>query len=110
MGRTASTSRRANGPLRSGCGLCDRALYGRQPGTCRALSLVSDAYRGFDHPDTAPLPQIGQDLFILELFHGPTLAFKDFAMQVLSRLMERALKRTGARTTIVGATSGDTGA
>ena len=56
------------------------------------------------------LTQIGRDLFLLELFHGPTCAFKDFAMQVLSRLMERALKRTGSRTTILGATSGDTGA
>ncbi len=74
------------------------------------FAIVSDAYAGFGHQDAAPLKEIGQDLFLLELFHGPTLAFKDFAMQVLSRLMERALKRRGARTTILGATSGDTGA
>ncbi len=76
--------------------------------SCSRLSR--DAYAGWSHPDTAPLTQIGRDLFLLELFHGPTCAFKDFAMQVLSRLMERALKRTGSRTTILGATSGDTGA
>ncbi len=74
------------------------------------FAIVSDAYAGFGHPDTAPLHEIGPDLFLLELFHGPTLAFKDFAMQVLSRLMERALKKRRARTTILGATSGDTGA
>ena len=74
------------------------------------FAIVADAYAGFSHPETAPMHEIGPDLFLLELFHGPTLAFKDFAMQVLSRLMERALKRRGARTTILAATSGDTGA
>jgi threonine synthase len=83
---------------------------GGNPGYDGLFALVSEAYAGFGHPETAPLRQIGQDLFLLELFHGPTLAFKDFAMQVLSRLMERALKRRGAKTTILGATSGDTGA
>ncbi len=83
---------------------------GGNPGHDDLFALVSEAYAGWSHPDTAPLTQIGGDLFLLELFHGPTLAFKDFAMQVLSRLMERTLKRTGARTTILGATSGDTGA
>jgi threonine synthase len=80
------------------------------PGYDDLFALVSQAYAGFGHPETAPLRQIGRDLFLLELFHGPTLAFKDFAMQVLSRLMERALKRRGAKITILGATSGDTGA
>jgi threonine synthase len=83
---------------------------GGNPGQADLFALVSDAYARFSHPDTAPLRQIGENLFLLELFHGPTLAFKDFAMQVLSRLMERALKRRGAKTTILGATSGDTGA
>jgi threonine synthase len=83
---------------------------GGNPGHDDLLALVSEAYAGFSHPGTAPLRQVGQDLFLLELFHGPTLAFKDFAMQVLSRLIERALKRRGAKTTILGATSGDTGA
>ncbi len=83
---------------------------GGNPGHDELFALVSEAYAGWSHPGTAPLTQIGRDLFLLELFHGPTCAFKDFAMQVLSRLMERALKRTGSRTTILGATSGDTGA
>ncbi len=83
---------------------------GGNPGHADLFALVSEAYASFDHPDAAPLRQIGPGLFLLELFHGPTLAFKDFAMQVLSRLMERALKHRGARTTILGATSGDTGA
>ncbi len=83
---------------------------GGNPEHDELLALVSDAYAGWSHPDTAPLTQIGRDLFLLELFHGPTLAFKDFAMQVLSRLMERALKCRGSRTTILAATSGDTGA
>ena len=83
---------------------------GGNPGHDDLFAIASDAYAGFSHPETAPLREIGPDLFLLELFHGPTLAFKDFAMQVLSRLMERALKRRGARTTILGATSGDTGA
>jgi len=78
--------------------------------TAELMALFSAAYGNFDHPEIAPLEAIGDELYVLELFHGPTLAFKDFAMQVLSRLMERALKRTGRRTTIVGATSGDTGA
>ena len=83
---------------------------GGNPSHADLFAIVSEAYAGFIHPETAPLREIGPDLFLLELFHGPTLAFKDFAMQVLSRLMERALKRRGARTTILGATSGDTGA
>jgi threonine synthase len=83
---------------------------GGNPGYDGLYGLVSEAYAGFGHPETAPLRQIGRGLFLLELFHGPTLAFKDFAMQVLSRLMERALKRRGAKITILGATSGDTGA
>ncbi|HEY1941998.1 MAG TPA: threonine synthase [Roseiarcus sp.] len=74
------------------------------------LALAEDAYSGFRHAATAPLTQLGDNLFLLELFHGPTLAFKDFAMQWLGRLMNRALKERGARATILGATSGDTGA
>ena len=73
------------------------------------VDLINDAYAGFNHPAVAPLVQIGPNDWILELFHGPTLAFKDFAMQVLARLMDRALKARGQRATIVGATSGDTG-
>jgi threonine synthase len=72
--------------------------------------IANDAYGEFRHGATAPLVQLDDNLFLLELFHGPTLAFKDFAMQWLGRLMNRALERRGARATILGATSGDTGA
>ena len=72
--------------------------------------LTRQAYAGFGHAAAAPLVQLDANLFLLELFHGPSLAFKDFAMQWLGRVMSRALKRRGARATILGATSGDTGA
>lgn len=68
-----------------------------------------EAYATFAHPAVTPLAQIGPNRFVLELFHGPTLAFKDVAMQLLARLMDNALAGTGKRATIVGATSGDTG-
>lgn len=67
------------------------------------------AYASFAHEAVTPLQQIGPNRFVLELFHGPTLAFKDVAMQLLARLMDYALERKGTRATIVGATSGDTG-
>jgi threonine synthase len=73
-------------------------------------AIAKDAYAGFRHAATAPLVEIDDNLFVLELFHGPTLAFKDFAMQWLGRAMNRALERAGTRATILGATSGDTGA
>jgi threonine synthase len=73
-------------------------------------SLSEAAYAGFRHPAIAPLTQVDRNLFTLELFHGPTLAFKDFAMQWLGQAMNRVLRRQGARATIIGATSGDTGA
>jgi threonine synthase len=71
--------------------------------------MVDEAYAGFRHPAVAPLVQLDSNLFALELFHGPTLAFKDVAMQLLGRLMDHVLKARGGRATIVGATSGDTG-
>ena len=71
--------------------------------------MIGDAYASFRHPAVAPLVQTGPNQFILELFHGPTLAFKDVAMQLLARLMDRALARRNERATIVAATSGDTG-
>jgi threonine synthase len=73
------------------------------------LAILEDAYAGFDHRAVAPLKQIGSGEFLLELFHGPTIAFKDYAMQVLGRLFDAVLARRGERVTIVGATSGDTG-
>jgi threonine synthase len=71
--------------------------------------IVKEAYATFRHEAVCPLVQIGTNRFILELFHGPTLAFKDVAMQLLARLMDHVLSVRGARATIAGATSGDTG-
>jgi threonine synthase len=71
--------------------------------------MIREAYGSFRHPAVAPLTQFGVSDFVLELFHGPTLAFKDLAMQLLGRLMDHALAARGERTTIVVATSGDTG-
>ncbi|QGM96383.1 threonine synthase [Methylocystis parvus] len=68
------------------------------------------AYTSFRHRAIAPLTQIADNLFVLELFHGPTLAFKDLAMQLLGRMMNDVLEKRNLRATIVGATSGDTGA
>jgi threonine synthase len=73
------------------------------------LALARDAYARFGHPAVTPLVQIDRNLWVLELFHGPTLAFKDVAMQLLARLMDRVLAQRGERVTVVGATSGDTG-
>jgi threonine synthase len=73
-------------------------------------AMAEAAYSQFRHAAKAPLTQLDDNLFLLELFHGPTLAFKDFAMQWLGRLMNHALERRGQRATILGATSGDTGA
>lgn len=70
---------------------------------------IAAAYAAFDDPAIAPLAEIDSGLFLLELFHGPTLAFKDIALQVLGRLFARALKKRGSRATVVVATSGDTG-
>lgn len=71
--------------------------------------MANEAYATFRHPAVVPLDQSGSSQFVLELFHGPTLAFKDVAMQLLSRLMDHVLAQRAQRTTIVVATSGDTG-
>lgn len=71
--------------------------------------LIAQAYAGFGHAARAPLVQLDSNHFLLELFHGPTLAFKDFAMQLIGQMFQAALSRSGDRVTIVGATSGDTG-
>src|ERR1700761_6169454 len=70
---------------------------------------VEAAYSDFDAPQIAPLSELGSGQYLLELFHGPTLAFKDIALQVLGQLFSRALAKRGGRATIVAATSGDTG-
>ena len=71
--------------------------------------MVEKAYAPFRHRAVAPLTQIGHEQFVLELFHGPTLAFKDFALQLLGHLMEEALKDSTENAIVLGATSGDTG-
>ncbi len=71
--------------------------------------IIATAYENFGHVCRAPLKQIDDGLWLLELFHGPTLAFKDFAMQLIGQMFQAVLKRNGRRITIVGATSGDTG-
>lgn len=70
---------------------------------------IDGAYAGFDDPAVAPLRQLGDGLWVLELFHGPTLAFKDFALQLLGRLYEEQIRRSGQPINVLGATSGDTG-
>ncbi|MCF3640140.1 threonine synthase [Rhizobium sp. TRM95111] len=72
-------------------------------------AMIDEAYATFRHPAIAPLVQTGPNAFVMELFHGTTLAFKDVAMQLLARLMDHVLAERGERATIVGATSGDTG-
>jgi threonine synthase len=71
--------------------------------------LLVEAYAGFGHPSTTPVVELEPGHFLLELFHGPTLAFKDVAMQFLARMMDHTLAGRGQRATIIGATSGDTG-
>ncbi|WP_395717000.1 threonine synthase [Prosthecobacter sp.] len=71
--------------------------------------LTAEAYRRFDSPDVAPLRKITDKTYILELFHGPTLAFKDFALQLLGLLYKRQVAKSGKRLAVLGATSGDTG-
>jgi threonine synthase len=71
--------------------------------------MIDETYDGFNHSAVAPLKELGTNEWVLELFHGPTLAFKDFALQLLGRLMDHVLAERGERLVIMGATSGDTG-
>lgn len=71
--------------------------------------MAKQAYGGFSHTAVAPLKQIGNGLWVMELFYGPTLAFKDYALQIVGRMFDAVLKRTKRHITILGATSGDTG-
>jgi len=86
-----------------------RPFVGDSFGDEEFRAIIDRAYAGFRHAARAPLVQMGPNHFLLELFHGPTLAFKDFAMQLIGQLFQVALERDGRRVTIVGATSGDTG-
>jgi threonine synthase len=72
-------------------------------------ALTRDTYASFRHPDVVPLVDLGRNQFLMELFHGPTLAFKDVALQLLGRLFDQILQQRNQRVMIVGATSGDTG-
>ena len=87
-----------------------RRFTGEAIGEAELRAIVATAYGRFPHPAVAPLVQLDRNLFVMELTHGPTLAFKDYAMQVLAGLFDDVLRRRGERVTIVGATSGDTGA
>ena len=75
----------------------------------RYMRMVIEAYATFRHPSVTPLVEIGPGHYILELFHGPTLAFKDVAMQILARLYDHILGQQRRKQTILCATSGDTG-
>ncbi len=86
-----------------------RPFIGDSIGEADLARMAREAYGNFRHPAVAPLVQLGVNTFALELFHGPTLAFKDLAMQLLARLMDHVLAARGERRTIVVATSGDTG-
>ncbi len=82
---------------------------GKDMGFDALLRLCQDAYAGFSAPEITPLKRINDQIYLCELFHGPTIAFKDIAMQVLARLFDVALEKQGKRAVILGATSGDTG-
>jgi threonine synthase len=86
-----------------------RPFVGDAISTFDLARMAREAYGTFRHPAVTPLTQIDANVFVLELFHGPTLAFKDLAMQFIARLMDQALAQRGERSTIVVATSGDTG-
>jgi len=72
-------------------------------------AMIDETYAGFDHSAVAPLKELSTNEWVLELFHGPTLAFKDFALQLLGRLMDHVLQKRNEKLVILGATSGDTG-
>jgi len=72
-------------------------------------AMIDETYSAFDHTAVAPLVQLDQNEWVLELFRGPTLAFKDFALQLLGRLLDHVLQKRNERVVILGATSGDTG-
>ncbi len=75
----------------------------------RLRTIIEDTYADFNHSAVAPLIQLGPNEWVMELFHGPTLAFKDFALQLLGRLLDHFLTQRDERAVILGATSGDTG-
>lgn len=84
-------------------------FVGENIGRDEFTAIVSETYADFTHAGIAPLKQIAPNEWVLELFHGPTLAFKDYALQLLGRLVDHFLKKQGRKVAILGATSGDTG-
>ena len=77
--------------------------------TSQLKKVIDESYAAFKHPEVAPLMRLSEHEYLLELYHGPTLAFKDFALQVLGRLLDHVLRKNDQRVVILGATSGDTG-
>lgn len=92
--------------------LCEAflALFATDIDRAELRTIVAKSYTKFDHQDIAPIKKLNENCFVLELFHGPTLAFKDFALQLLGNLYEAQIARTGTTISVLGATSGDTGA
>ena len=86
-----------------------KPFVGNSINTTKLSQIINSSYGRFSSSDTAPIKEIGKNEYLLELFHGPTLAFKDIALQVLGHLFDHVLKTKGKTTTIIGATSGDTG-
>ncbi len=103
--------------IRDMAGLSYAALAGRimarftdgEIDEAELATMAGDAYADFTDPEIAPLRQLNDRIHVMELFHGPTIAFKDYAMQFLSRAFDRALRSAGRQAVILGATSGDTG-
>ena len=92
--------------------LCEAffAVFATDIDSAELKEVVARSYTKFDHADIAPIVKLDDDRYVLELFHGPTLAFKDFALQLLGNLYESQIARTSSRISVLGATSGDTGA
>ena len=86
-----------------------RPFVGDSIGSSALAGIIDGAYSRFDAPEIAPLKEIGKNEYLLELFHGPTLAFKDMALQILGPAFDHVLKKRSETITIIGATSGDTG-
>ncbi|MEX2580082.1 MAG: threonine synthase [Verrucomicrobiales bacterium] len=84
-------------------------LFDSDHGTERLIEIVDKSYGDFSDTMSAPLQQLSDTLFVLELFHGPTLSFKDFGLQLIGNLFEEQIERSGAPINVLGATSGDTG-
>ena len=92
--------------------LCEAffAIFATDIDSAELKEVVASSYTKFDHADIAPIVKLDDDRYVLELFHGPTLAFKDFALQLLGNLYESQIARNRSRISVLGATSGDTGA